>query len=522
MTFLHSFWTNTTDILDLKAGFPHAKFHLMSWVLSSMQLRKFYPHLSLYTDNFGKELLVDRLHLPYTAVHLDLEGLDFGLPKSLWTPKKMYAYAQQKEPFLHIDGDVFIWKPLEESLLSAPLVVQNLGCNMGFYKEVLQTVLADFSYIPDYIDKTLDTDIIAANAGVIGGNDFLFFREYVQEAYNFLDRNKAHLGKVNPDYFSTFTEQYLFHAFARYRGLEVAQVVKENVNPTYFPELFRFTDLPNRCAYIHLMNGKAFTTFCEDLAQRLCIEYPEMYQKVLDTVKDLTPKTSIVVDKKIRNESLFYRTKLVLESWVKIDIASENESLTNFIDRVDALIEELPENEAKNLIQEVASFEFEKYEFLNYLPDNEALKSRFKAESIKVNHALSLPLEVLFMQEIVLSPFAKFIETEWNWAETNEFAMQKQGFDYLDNLSRASAYYKVVLIVCTEQNTVREMLLDVVNILLFEEIGKGCKIKTLIEHGYARLKNYLPDKTESQIRQLLLDKITYFLYHHVLCLSEFI
>ncbi len=83
MTFLNSFWTNTTDILDLKCGFPHAKFHLMSWALSSMQLRKFYPHLSLYTDDFGKELLVDRLHLPYTAVHLDLEGLDFGFPKSL-------------------------------------------------------------------------------------------------------------------------------------------------------------------------------------------------------------------------------------------------------------------------------------------------------------------------------------------------------------------------------------------------------------------------------------------------------
>jgi hypothetical protein len=35
-TFLHSFWTTTTDILALKGGFPHAKFHLMSWVLSSL------------------------------------------------------------------------------------------------------------------------------------------------------------------------------------------------------------------------------------------------------------------------------------------------------------------------------------------------------------------------------------------------------------------------------------------------------------------------------------------------------
>ncbi len=519
MTFLHSFWTNKTNILDLKGGFPHAKFHLMSWALSSMQLRKFYDNLELYTDSFGKELLIDRLGLPYTAVHLDLEGLDFGLPRAVWTPKKMYAYAQQNASFLHIDGDVFIWQPFDDGLLAAPLVAQNLDINMDFYKEVLQTVLKEFEYVPDYLDRDLTKDIIAANAGVIGGNNFLFFKEYVQEAYQFLDRNRAHLGKVNLDYLSTFTEQYLYYALARARGLAVAQVVKENVSPTYFPELFRFTDLPNRCAYIHLMNGKAFTTFCENLAQRLYIDYPEMYQCVLDTIQDLTPKTSVLVEKLIDNEAtIFYRTQLVLQAWMDVSLSGEYQSTADFIDNLDSLINDLPESEMKELIQEVASFEFEKYEFMNALPDNEVLKSHLKAESVKVNHILSLPLETLLAQEIALSPFAKFIETEWNWAEKNEFALQKQGFDYLDNLSRASAYYRVALIICIEQETVQEMLLDVATILLFEEIGKGCKIKTLIEHGYNQLKNYLPDKTEVQIRQLLLDKITYFLYHHILCL----
>jgi hypothetical protein len=518
MTFLHSFWTNTTDILVLKGGFAHAKFHLMSWALSSLQVRKFYDSLELYTDNFGKELLVERLGLPYTAVHLDLQSLDFGLPKAIWTPKKMYAYAQQNAPFLHIDGDVFIFKPFEKSLLSAPLVAQNLDVNMDFYKEVLQTVLAEFEYVPDYLERDLNKDLLAANAGVIGGTNYLFFKEYVQEAYQFLDRNRAHLEKVNLDYLSTFTEQYLYYAFAQHKQVKIAQIIPENVSPTYFPELFRFTDLPNRCPYIHLMNGKPFPSFCESLAQRLYIDYPEMYQKVLDTIKDLTPKTTIVVEKPTENEALFYRTQLALDAWAGIRLQSENETANDFIDRLDGLIDNFPESKTKELVQEVASFELEKYEFIQSLPDFQALKTQFQEESNKVNQVLVLPWEVILEREIALSPFAKLIATEWNWAEKNEFALQRHGFDYLANLHQENAYYRVVLLICIEQEIVQEMLLDVASILLLETIEEKQKMKTIIKKVILQVKNYLPNLTNEQLTTLLFNKITYFLYHHLVVL----
>jgi len=519
MPFLHSFWTTTTDILALKGGFAHAKFHLMSWALSSLQVRKFYDNLELYTDSFGKELLVERLGLPYTAVRLDLEGLDFGLPKLLWTPKKMYAYAQQNTPFLHIDGDVFIFKPFEESLLSAPLVAQNLDVNMDFYKEVLQTVLQEFEYVPDYLEKDFDKDIIAANAGVIGGTNYIFFKEYVQEAYQFLDRNRAHLEKVNLDYLSTFIEQYLYYAFAQHKQMKIAQVVKENVSPTYFPELFRFTDLPNRCSYIHLMNGKPFPSFCESLAQRLYIDYPEMYQKVLATIKDLMPKTTIAVDKPTENEALFYRTQFVLEAWAGVVLNSENEIVDDFIERLDSLIDSLLESKAKELVQEVASFELEKYEFRQSLPTYQELKPHFQKKVVQVNQVLSLPIEAILDTEIVLSPFAKLITTEWNWVEKNEFALQRHGFDYLANLHQDNAYYKVALLICIEQTTLQEMLLDVVSSLLLEALEEKQTMRMVINQVVSQVKNHLPNMTEAQLADLLLDKVRYFLYHHVLQLA---
>jgi len=127
-----------------------------------------------------------------------------------------------------------------------------------------------------------------------------------------------------------------------------------------------------------------------------------------------------------------------------------------------------------------------------------------------------LPIETLLEKEICISPYAKFIETAWNWAETNEFAMQKHGFDYLSNINKESAYFKVVLMLCVEQSTVVEMLLDVVNIMLFETTFEKQKIKDVIYQVISQVKTYIPDKTDAELSNILISKISYFLYHHVL------
>jgi hypothetical protein len=267
------------------------------------------------------------------------------------------------------------------------------------------------------------------------------------------------------------------------------------------------------------MNGKPFPSFCESLAQRLYIDYPEMYQKVLATIKDLMPKTTIAVEKPTENEALFYRTQFVLEAWAGVVLQSTNETIRAFIDRLDSLIDSLPESKAKNLIQEVASFELEKYEFVQSLPDFQVLKAHFQEESNKINQALNLPIEAILDTEIVLSPFAKLIATEWNWAEKNEFALQRHGFDYLANLHQENAYYKVALLICIEQTTLQEMLLDVVSSLLLEALEEKQTMRMVINQVVSQVKNHLPNMTEAQLADLLLDKVRYFLYHHVLQLA---
>lgn len=97
--------------------------HLLAWGLSLRLARQHYPDTMLVTDEAGADLLVDRLGLSFAHVSTELEALrraDLGW----WALGKLYAYSIQDRPFVHIDTDVFLWKPLPTPLVNAPVFAQ--------------------------------------------------------------------------------------------------------------------------------------------------------------------------------------------------------------------------------------------------------------------------------------------------------------------------------------------------------------------------------------------------------------
>ena len=46
---------------------------------------------------------------------------------------KIVTYQDQNEPFIHIDTDVFMWEPIPQRLLIAPLVAQHRERDSNFY-----------------------------------------------------------------------------------------------------------------------------------------------------------------------------------------------------------------------------------------------------------------------------------------------------------------------------------------------------------------------------------------------------
>ncbi|MCD8029667.1 MAG: hypothetical protein LUF85_02210 [Bacteroides sp.] len=207
MKIIQSLWSKPATETG---GWSHQAFYLMSWALSCLKLKEFYDSVELYTDKKGKELLIDTLQLPYDKVHVVLDDLNEYNP-TLWALGKVYTYSLQKEPFLHVDGDVYIWDKFPDSFAQAPLIAQNKEEN--YEHNILyakQLVANGFEFEP-YLNPRYDPDIIEANAGILGGNDIDFFQLYTNKVFEFIATNKERIesrGQHADGYINTIFEQY--------------------------------------------------------------------------------------------------------------------------------------------------------------------------------------------------------------------------------------------------------------------------------------------------------------------------
>ncbi|WP_276855556.1 DUF6734 family protein [Bacteroides fluxus] len=113
------------------SGWAFRETHYMSWALSCLQLKQFYDEIELITDSEGADLLINKLHLPYTSYLTTLDKLNDENP-AIWTLGKIAAYEMQQEPFIHVDGDIYIWKPFPKRIENAGIVAQNIEKNYTF------------------------------------------------------------------------------------------------------------------------------------------------------------------------------------------------------------------------------------------------------------------------------------------------------------------------------------------------------------------------------------------------------
>lgn len=288
MKIIQSYWskpvekTHNINLHDRnQGGWLDSRYHLMSWALSCLQFRKFYTEVELYTDLAGKELLIDLLQLPYTKVHIVLDRLS-SFPQDLWAVGKMYTYSLQQTPFVHADGDVYIWQPFSESLTQAALIAQNEEVNFEYYYSIMEEVKEKFNYIPSCLQNNAQASniIYACNAGIFGGRDIAFFQTYCRAAFEFIEKNWNNLEKINLGLFNIIVEQYLFASLAREKQVNITYLL-ENVD-TEYSGLAEFRTVPSKTKFIHTVGKyKQNGMICHRLANRLQIDYPEYYEKIL-------------------------------------------------------------------------------------------------------------------------------------------------------------------------------------------------------------------------------------------------
>lgn len=268
-------------------GWVNPAYHLMSWALSCLQLKKFYSKLTLYANEEAVNVLIDDLKLPYDVICTSHNNLELQHPQ-LWALPKIYTYSLQSEPYLHVDGDVYIFQPFGNELMNNEVIVQNMEIATEYYTSTQRVLMKCFSYFPNVIrsDFWSDKPIQAVNAGILGGNNLSFLNEYANMSLEYVERNKQHFNQINVDKFNVFFEQHLFYALAKEREIKIGTLFRNVFTDRGYKYIGNLHETPSMRSYIHLLGHFKRDEFtCIQMATKLRQLYPEYFYRILSLYK---------------------------------------------------------------------------------------------------------------------------------------------------------------------------------------------------------------------------------------------
>jgi len=289
MNAVWSFWSK-----PFFAHHQHAwlsdRHHWLAWVLSLETAKRHYPTTTLVTDRLGFELLVKQLGLTFTVVSTELEQLRDADPH-WWVLGKLWAYRIQKEPFVHLDNDVFLWSRLPDWMESADVLGQSpewfppndqSWYRPGAFSEAIRAV---GGWAPDEwwssVSQHLDQAICC---GIVGGRATDFLSSYADVAIRMIQhpRNSlawSRLGNIIGD--NILIEQYLLAACLWYRR----QRAGSPFNVGYlFPSTEAAFDEYAAAAvgYTHLIgDAKKNVALMDRLALRVQRDFPGYYERCI-------------------------------------------------------------------------------------------------------------------------------------------------------------------------------------------------------------------------------------------------
>ncbi|MBN8712744.1 MAG: hypothetical protein J0H50_02045 [Xanthomonadales bacterium] len=268
--------------------------HLLAWGLSLRLARRHYPDTLLVTDKAGKALLVDRLGLEFNDVSTDLETLR-DADAGWWALGKLFAYAMQDRPFLHLDTDVFLWKPLPTALTDAQVFAQApefhppLDLCSG-PAEVEAAFARHGLSLPvewEWSRSRGEAVYREENCGIVGGQNVGFLHHYAELGLR-LVRDSAHAPAwdelPDKDGYNMMVEQLLLAACLDYHGLHPTSPWR-GVHIRYLFPVWADAFEPSRTAqagFTHLLGcAKSDPVVARRLERRMQYEDRDFYRHCL-------------------------------------------------------------------------------------------------------------------------------------------------------------------------------------------------------------------------------------------------
>jgi hypothetical protein len=386
-------------------------------MLSCHQLRKFYDQVELYTDEFGYDILINKLKLPYTKVHVVLDVLN-EIPNDLWAMAKIYTYSLQDEPFLHVDGDVFIFEPFPEALMKSGLITQNREITTNYYREMWDKITPNLDYLPKEMEDFHNgTSNLAHNMGIFGGNDIQFLKEYTNKSLDFVYKNREIWEKINLFNFNVFFEQVLFYECTKIENKEVGILIHEDIGDNEYQGFANFDLVPHEKTYLHLLGIFKQNDWVGLKMEQFCLYHnPEFFKLLKNIVPEKYENLNYSFTQEENQELIKWYEEHLLEEEITPkrllarDLFTQHQLLT---------YNEMEENSKLILLKEFEIIEEEenKLLYLKTIKDNKFIKNLDTIDEIVLYELANNPIS----KKDLLKNLEDYLEDDFNDEDIEQF-----------------------------------------------------------------------------------------------------
>lgn len=255
-------------------GFRSKKELATCLTLSVLESKKQFDSVEFWTNDYGAEI-VERYKIPFDKVHIKLNHFSEFLHPDFWAYAKIWTYAQQTQPFIHIDNDVILFQKIDEETKNKKMFFQNiesLKTHTSYKKQV------DLAYNCPKLDIGLldENPDWALNCGVVGCTDLSIIKIWKEKVDEYLFNPK------NKEYWNTIIDKHSHnHLFEQYfiSSLISSLGISEDV-ATLLGENFR-KDAVNKFKMTHLWGeAKRDGDTMKRVSDRLYKDYPEVKQNI--------------------------------------------------------------------------------------------------------------------------------------------------------------------------------------------------------------------------------------------------
>jgi hypothetical protein len=260
---IYSLWTK--PMTQGYIGFNSEKALMECFALSLHYSKKWFKEIHFITDIKGKKL-IEKYGLKFDYISTEFDDALHDVDEREWSLGKIWACKIQDKPFVHIDNDVILFKPLPKDFLAKEAVFQNSEktYTMQHYNGMMQYDKEHYEDRPKWynVQKSL-----AYNCGLLGFNRFDFLDEWWESAIKHVDYLKQRNGYPFPGAVSPliYEQQYVGCLCNEY-NYEVGVLTDYSDLPN--PPEWIPADLASKLGYTHLLSQSKRKKETEDKVRK--------------------------------------------------------------------------------------------------------------------------------------------------------------------------------------------------------------------------------------------------------------